>query len=54
VRRLIEERDSAAPRMSGVRNVHRRLRLHFGRRSGVSVSRSALGGMRVELSIEKE
>ncbi|MFW6232301.1 MAG: histidine kinase [Spirochaetota bacterium] len=53
MRRLIEERDSAAPRMSGVRNVHRRLQLHFGNRSGVSVSHSALGGMRVELSIEE-
>jgi two-component system sensor histidine kinase YesM len=52
VRELIEERDSSAPRMSGVRNVHRRLRLHFGKHSGVSVSRSPLGGMRAELRIE--
>ncbi|CAI6084073.1 sensor histidine kinase [Cohnella sp. JJ-181] len=36
---------------TGLLNVHRRLRLRFGEDAGVAVSRSELGGLRVEIRI---
>jgi two-component system sensor histidine kinase YesM len=36
---------------TGIINIHRRLRLKFGADSGLSVSRSALGGFKVEVRI---
>jgi two-component system sensor histidine kinase YesM len=39
---------------TGLMNVHRRLRIKYGTESGVGISRSALGGLRVMLEFQKE
>ncbi len=49
---VLETEDGQAE-STGVINIHRRLRLRFGVRSGVRVSRSPLGGLRVEIRIEE-
>ncbi len=38
-----------SPESTGVLNIHRRLQLRFGAAYGIAVSRSALGGLRVEI-----
>ena len=38
---------------TGLINIHRRIRLSFGLNSGIYVSRSELGGLSVEMRIEK-
>lgn len=38
--------------ITGMINVHRRIRLKFGKESGLSISRSELGGLKAELSIQ--
>ncbi|WP_168735849.1 sensor histidine kinase [Cohnella fermenti] len=43
--------EEGAMEITGMLNVHRRLRLFFGERSGLRLSRSPLGGLRVELLI---
>lgn len=39
---------------TGILNVHRRLQLKFGQECGLSVSRSELGGLKVQLTIRRE
>ncbi len=39
--------------VTGIINVHRRIRLRFGQNSGVNVTRSELGGLKAEITIEK-
>jgi len=38
---------------SGLVNVHKRIRLHFGEKSGLIISRSDLGGLKVAVNITK-
>lgn len=47
---LSEEGDS---KTLGIRNVHKRLRSYYGKGHGISVSRSTLGGLLVELRLPK-
>lgn len=47
IRKKVESNDEAVE--SGLKNVHQRLRLMYGGDSGLSVSASELGGLRVEL-----
>ncbi len=47
IRKKVESNDEAVE--SGLKNVHQRLRLMYGGGSGLSVSASELGGLRVEL-----
>jgi two-component system sensor histidine kinase YesM len=37
---------------TGLINIHKRLQLHFGQKSGLSVMRSTLGGLRVDIIIK--
>lgn len=39
---------------TGIVNVHRRIQLKFGCESGISISRSELGGLRIEIKIKYE
>ncbi|GAA3400562.1 sensor histidine kinase [Paenibacillus hodogayensis] len=39
---------------TGLLNVHRRLRLRFGNRSGITVTRGGMGGMKVVLTLQVE
>ncbi|MNI87796.1 hypothetical protein D3C73_1450230 [compost metagenome] len=39
---------------TGIINVHRRLRLRFGDESGLFLSRSALGGLNIQIVIERK
>ncbi|MDI4648408.1 sensor histidine kinase [Cohnella hashimotonis] len=53
----LRESISAADRAietTGLLNIHRRLQLKFGPDCGLSLSRSALGGLKAELSIRKD
>lgn len=49
----LEEADAQPKTLSGLLNVHRRLRLHFGAGSGLAVSCSDLGGLKVSVRIER-
>ena len=45
-------KDEEVLETTGIINIHKRIRIMFGERSGVKVSRSELGGMKVEIVIE--
>ena len=50
IRRSLDE-EGGIQEHTGLVNIHRRLRLKFGTRSGVEVGRSPLGGIRVDLKL---
>ncbi|MBO9610651.1 MAG: sensor histidine kinase [Paenibacillaceae bacterium] len=54
LRRLQDELAQHDPEVeqTGLLNVHRRIRLTFGARSGIRLSRGAMGGLCVELALE--
>lgn len=50
----ILENPNEGPETTAVLNVHRRLRFKFGEASGLAISRSELGGVKVSLVIQRE
>ncbi len=50
--RSVESGPGAAGESVALTNIHRRLRLHFGERSGLQFGRSDMGGLKVTIRIE--
>jgi two-component system sensor histidine kinase YesM len=51
--RSITDSNNLELQPSGLVNVHKRIRLHFGEKSGLTISRSDLGGLKVAVNITK-
>ncbi|OUS77782.1 hypothetical protein B1748_03085 [Paenibacillus sp. MY03] len=50
----LDRENNQAEDSTGMMNVHRRVRLKFGGSSGLSLSRSAFGGLRVQIVMERK
>ena len=46
--------EKEATETTGILNIHKRIRLALGDKSGISVSRGQMGGLRVEIKLEKK
>jgi len=51
MQRKLEQRD-IGEETTGMINIHRRLRLHFGNKSGLTLSQNAWGGLRIQMHIQ--
>lgn len=51
LRDKLEQSEVQTEEITGIVNIHRRIRLYFGQQSGVRVHRSELGGLRVSIEL---
>ncbi|CAM3239681.1 histidine kinase [Paenibacillus lupini] len=51
---LLLEASDEGPEVTAILNVHRRLKFKYGETSGLAVSRSELGGVKVSMTIQRE